>query len=179
MIRCREWDNVLFQPAHEWVIEEFEYEAGSIDVDDSVMKYTMDNILALDQGLELRTAAKPEVLKDIYQFQAPHGAQLDSYEYYDSLYIDDSRHRVIICDSPTYSACENPEVQIPKAWSNSEIQISARLKAFRNVADSDKVSFQDLYLYVADENGNINEDGINLCIDCIKAPAFSGKASAE
>jgi hypothetical protein len=62
--------------------------------------------------------------------------------YYDDVYIDYTRARVVLGDASDYSSCTHLEMQLPRAWDDGRITI-----------DMNKGSFQDsetVYLFVID-----------------------------
>jgi hypothetical protein len=71
--------------------------------------------------------------------------------YWDELYVDTTRARVEIGNSPLWSECTHKEIQIPSAWSNTKITVNAHLGTLQ--------SSKQLYLYVIDANGKVNSNG--------------------
>ncbi|MBI2450949.1 MAG: hypothetical protein HYV52_01255 [Parcubacteria group bacterium] len=74
--------------------------------------------------------------------------------YWDDLYIDNSWARVEVCAGATSTIRNKCEIQIPSAWSNTSIIITLNQGSFSD--------FISTYLYVIDENGNVNANGYLL-----------------
>ncbi|SNC68263.1 hypothetical protein SAMN04487881_2250 [Marinobacter sp. es.048] len=85
----------------------------------------------------------------------------------DDIYIDRSLQRVIIGDSPEYSKLTQYEVQRPISWEDGEIELALFLGEFE-----DRGTLGGLYVYVFDDQGNVNQKGYEICEDC-KAPPSS------
>ncbi len=87
--------------------------------------------------------------------------------FFDDLYIDNSLARVELCDASSWSARTHCEIQKPTAWSDSQIGITLNQGEFSNDDNA--------YLYIMDENGNVNEDGYVISfIDNIAPSAPTG-----
>jgi hypothetical protein len=78
----------------------------------------------------------------------------NTFIYWDDAYIDNSRAHVEIGDAATYSACTVREIQIPSAWNSSAITVRVHPGSFTNLTNT--------YLYVTDQNGNVNANGYRL-----------------
>lgn len=76
--------------------------------------------------------------------------------YVDDVYLDNSLARVEIGNASTWSASTRREIQIPSSWSTSAIDVDVNLGAFD---EEDEV-----YLYVVDKDGNVNENGYPIDI---------------
>jgi chitodextrinase len=76
--------------------------------------------------------------------------------FYDRIYIDKSIARVELGNASTYSASNIREVQIPSSW-GSTIQITINQGLF--------TSGQTAYVYVTDNNGNVNSTGFPVTIN--------------
>lgn len=74
----------------------------------------------------------------------------------DNVYIDNTWARVEIGNKPQYANCNHSEVQIPTGWSNSSISIKFNQGSFQ--------SGNTAYLFVVDENGNVNSTGYPIVI---------------
>lgn len=79
-----------------------------------------------------------------------------NWRYFADLYLDYSIARVILGDAPTLSASTRREVQIPTAWSNSSVSVSANLGAFADGSTA--------YLYVVDGSGRVNTAGMPVVL---------------
>lgn len=88
-------------------------------------------------------------------FYVAHDEGGDYRIYYDNVYVDSTRARVEICESPTWSVDTEDEercaVQLPTAWSNSAVTVTLQQGEFPTGTQ--------LYLYVVDSNGAVNEEG--------------------
>jgi len=70
------------------------------------------------------------------------------YIYYDDVYIDNTIARVVIGDSSDFGNCTHQEIQIPTAWSDSSITITANGGSF--------AAGERVYLFVVDADGNVS-----------------------
>lgn len=82
--------------------------------------------------------------------------------YYDDVYMDSSRARVEIGNAPTWAASTRRELQIPTAWSDGEITVSANAATWDGPA----------YLYVVDGNGQVNAAGYPISV--VPEPSTAG-----
>lgn len=80
----------------------------------------------------------------------------------DDIYIDHRFSRVLIGDKPSFSELDSYRLQIPVEWSDNQIKI----KPGRNGVEFNEAS----YLYVVNENGEVNERGFPLCGSCGSIP---------
>ncbi|AQT61417.1 hypothetical protein [Cellvibrio sp. PSBB023] len=157
------WDNKINSATKRWVVEEFQYQAGTIDKEDGILFYWQDRVKAWEQQrFRFTTSAYPNKYSDVYQTQVSNGAQPGSFEYFDSLYIDDTWHRVYICSERTWFACTQPEVVIPVSWSDNEIKVNLRLGALH--------SQPRFYFYVVNADGSVNSVGFSSCPKCPEPP---------
>ncbi len=157
------WDNKISSATKRWVVEEFQYQAGTIDKEDGILFYWQDRVKAWEQQrFRFTTSDYPNKYTDVYQTQVSNGAQPGSFEYFDSLYIDDTWHRVYICAERTWFACSQPEVLLPVSWSDNEIKVSLRLGAL--------YSQPRFYFYVVNSEGAVNPVGFSSCPKCPEPP---------
>ena len=145
---------VLNQMPYVWKTEELEYQTSGIDVRDGIFNFYQNGVLGTDSKFRNRNAAAPERYNSVVQSQVSHLAQIGSLMYYDSLYIDDSWHRVVLCTNDNFSQCTDREVQIPTAWSDNEVVVEINAGGLDLSAP--------LYLYVISENGFANITGWRL-----------------
>jgi hypothetical protein len=68
--------------------------------------------------------------------------------YYDDIYFDDSWARVEIGNNSDYDSCTHREIQIPTAWSSSEITATLNFGSFSSGGTA--------YLFVIDSDGNVS-----------------------
>lgn len=147
--------NRLYQIPRQWKTEELQYLTSSVDKTDGIFNFYQNGILGTDNKFRNRTSDAPNRYTSIVQSQVSHNAQPGSVMYYDSLYLDDTWHRVIVCEGATADQCMHKrEVQIPLSWSDNEITVQVNLGGL----DLNK----PLYLYVFDKNGEPNPVGWKL-----------------
>jgi hypothetical protein len=158
------WDHPIDSATRRWVVEEFQYKAGNVDQVDGILYFWQNRVLGWqNQRFRFTTAAYPHKYSDLYQTQVSNGAQPLSYEYFDSLYVDESWHRVLVCAESTWSACKQPEVVVPSAWGDEQIKVSLRLGGLKNKAN--------FYFYVVNGLGEVNEKGYASCPLCPLPPS--------
>lgn len=80
------------------------------------------------------------------------------------IYVDDTRARVEVCDSPTWANCKNREVQIPTTWSDTAITVTVNQGLLSAGGNH--------YFYVIDPQGNVNTNGIAICQVCPMPPVM-------
>lgn len=154
-----------------WNTQEVEYSASTApDVADGVWDFTQNGVALSDDGRErsiiTRTTAHNVLYNTLYQSEVSNGTQPDSIIYYDSLYVDDSLHHVVICRDRTLNSssdCTQPEIQIPTSWTDSQITVQLNLGGL----DSNS----SLFLYVFDKDGVPNPNGFSLCPRCPLPPS--------
>lgn len=89
---------------------------------------------------------------------------VNSFRYFSAVYMDNTRARVMLGNSPDYASCTIMEPQIPLAWSDGTIQFRINLGALPDTGSA--------YLYVFDANNVRNLRGYPVSIG-IPAPADS------
>ena len=141
----------LYQLPREWKVEEVQYKTSGIGVADGVWNFYQKGVLGTDSKFTNRTADSLNRYQRIAQSQVSHNAQPGSIMYYDSVYLDDTWHRVLICPESTWSSRSNCEIQIPVSWNDSQVSVQVDLGGL----DSSK----PLYLYVVDINATANSHG--------------------
>jgi hypothetical protein len=150
----RDMVNPISQTPFKWSVEEYIYKSSDIDTSNGIFDFIKDGTDSNEMNTFIsRTTAKPNRYDIVFQSQVSNGAQPDSTVYYDSLYIDDSWHRVILCNKSTYSLCTTKEIQIPVSWTDNQIVIQL------NTGGLNLERNQPVYLYVIDGNGNPNTAG--------------------
>ncbi len=158
-----QWDHQLSGATKKWVVEEFQYQASNIDQVDGILFYWQDRVQGWsNQRFRFRTTAFPKKYSDLYQTQVSNGAQPLSYEYFDSLYVDESWHRIMICAESTWSACKQPEVVVPSEWSDNQIKVQMRLGGLKDQAN--------FFFYVINGLGEVNQKGFASCPLCPMPP---------
>ncbi len=144
----------ISQLPREWKVEELQYQTSGIDVRDGIYLFFQKGVLGTDNLFRNRTASDTDRYDAIVNSQVSNGAQPGSNMYYDSLYIDDTWHRVIICSGATFATCSDREIQIPTAWVDNELTVELHLGGLDTSTS--------LYLYVVSADGLENPDGFLL-----------------
>lgn len=96
------------------------------------------------------------------------GGHSGSFEVYlDDIYIDNTRARVEIGDNSVWADCQHREIQIPSAWSTTEITTTLN-----------KGTFPDgiAYLYVVDSDGDVS-DSFEITIEEAPVSVSTGGGS--
>ncbi|TGN41518.1 hypothetical protein [Marinobacter confluentis] len=146
------------QEKQEWVHEEVIYKSSTVGESDGLWLFEVNGKAVHNDPITTVTEAHNSRYNRIAQSQVSNGAQPESWVYYDSIYIDDSWHRVVLCEESEWSECSKKEIQIPQTWSDSRIDIIVNLGIFH---DSDNI-----YFYVVDSDGNANSRGYGVCLKC-------------
>lgn len=152
----------LYQLPRVWQYQEFVYRASDINTKNGHFEFAINGTRSIESDFISTTTDKPVEYNRIYQSQVSNGAKLGSRAYYDSLYIDDTWHRVMLCDQPSWENCTKWEVQIPVEWSDSQITLNYRLGSLTGL--------RTVYMYVFDEKGNHNIAGHEMAINFAKSP---------
>lgn len=161
----------LYQTPEAWQTQELAYQSSSLNQDNGHFEFTINGVREVETNFISITDEHPTPYYRIYQSQVSNGAQPGSNVYYDSLYIDDTWHRVILCDQATYEDCTKWEIQIPREWANGKITLEYRRGS---LADAENV-----YAYIFDNEGNHNAEGFKLVtIATAKPPQNFGASSA-
>ena len=146
--------NPLRQSPRVWQHQDVYYKASDLNVANGIWRVDVDGVPSWTKTFITRTSDRPDPYNQIFQSQVSNGAQIGSYVYYDSLYIDDTWHHVALCSSPRWSECSDKEMQIPTKWSDTSITIQV---------NEGSLNFDNsLYLYVVDKDGNANVNGFAL-----------------
>lgn len=146
------------QRPNTWRTEEVVYQASDLDTSNGLFTFIVDGRIAHDDPLITRTSEHPAKYGWIAQSQVSNGAAPNSWVYYDSLYVDDSWHRVIACDKPYWNQCEKTEPQIPLIWTDEKIEIS--------VNEGSLVTENEVFIYIVNKDGDVNQDGYQICLKC-------------
>jgi hypothetical protein len=159
----KDWNNPIQSAVRRWVVEEFQYQAGTTNQEDGILLFWQDGVKAWDRKrFRFTTDEHPNKYSDLFQSQVSNGAQENSYGYYDSLYVDDSWHRVMICTEATWAKCRHPEIVIPTEWSDTRISVVLRHGSLKG-----KGRF---YFYVVNGQGEVNSKGFGSCPECPQPP---------
>ncbi|WP_417536944.1 hypothetical protein [Methylophaga sp.] len=148
--------SALGQVKDQWTQEEIIYTASDINVKNGKFDFIRNGILPYSRTWRMRTSDRQSMYNEIYFDQISNGANTSQNLniYYDNIYIDDSHHRIYVSESPTFSDAKKRLIQVPISWDNNSIQFNL------NPGGS---SIENLYVYVSDENGIINETGARIC----------------
>lgn len=150
---ANDWQSIKKMTPRKWLTEEFLLNSGSVDQADARMIVRTDGVVNLDRSFVARTSSRLDRYDQIAQSQVSNGAQKGSVVYYDTLYVDDTWHRVVICETREYEECSNIEILIPVEWKEDRIVAQFR--------ESTLPSGQ-LYLYVLDGGNAVNPIGYPL-----------------
>ena len=75
---------------------------------------------------------------------------------YSDVFVDFTRARVEISDQPTWAAARHKEIQVPMSWSGTRVTAQLNSGSFQ--------TGQTVYVYVVDQNGNVNANGFPYVI---------------
>ena len=79
----------------------------------------------------------------------------DAYTFWDDVYIDNTPARIELGNAATYGACTHREIQIPSAWSDTQVSLTMNTGTF----DGGQVA----WLYVATAN-NVVSPGYQITL---------------
>ena len=141
--------------ANVWHFVEFWYDGGTTNpvgagngiwllYQDGVLVGTLNNI-------KTRSACSPSVLMiSFYNCNDSRSPTSDRQQWWDEIYVDNTRARVVIGNAATLSASTHREIQIPTAWNSNgqSIGITVNLGSFANTTG--------LYLFVVDSTGRVS-----------------------
>ena len=129
----------------DWVVDEYDYQTGSVDAADGILNDYRNGIAAWPTSSRflMRTSARPQPYQILFFDQVSNNeVATGTYQYIDSIYVDDSRQRVILSTEAKWSTQVNfgtesdREIQIPVSWTDSQIQIMARQGSLDSLAAS-------------------------------------------
>jgi hypothetical protein len=134
-----------------WHCLKFEYKESSLDTFDGILRIWLDGILILNaSGFKTREDVNqfkhPELLGWYNSWETDSKSVLPDTFYLDEIYIDTTWSRVEIGNNSVYSSCTHREIQIPTAWSDTEITVTVNQGSFGNG--------ESAYLFVIDSNGS-------------------------
>jgi len=150
--------------ANAWRTDEFVIQANSsASVADGIFLYTVDSEVV--ESLP-RPGTSPSDVKDRWkmkdnsssgsapmtEFYPVHGVMAvvtvpSHYRYWvDDVYIDTTWARVVVGNHPTLEDSTHREIQIPRTWSSSSIEVLVNLQSFPDD--------EPRYLFVVDLDGN-------------------------
>lgn len=149
-------------PAGEWHRVEMYYklsqpagtangEAWIVINNETNSRFVRKNIVTLEEGYESKLHS---LLLPLMGANPREDGKFDLYV--DDVYLDNSLARVEIGNASTWSGSTHREIQIPSSWSPDAINVDVNLGAFEEGDEA--------YLYVVDEDGNVNENGYPIDI---------------
>ena len=142
---------------NQWNVEHFIYQLGTLNTADGVFEYYLNGVggWSPDHLFIMKDDTYNSPYRTIYHNQVSGtGVAGAGKQYLDSVYVDDSLHRVIISESATFAGITDSQPQIPMTWNNTQINIECRAGVF------DFAGVNPLYLYVVDGDGvQINTAG--------------------
>lgn len=153
-------DPRLSQQPREWVIEQILYSASGLDAQNGLFLFSINNRFVYEDPIVTRTSDRPWKYAQLFQTQVSNGAEPGSIVYYDSLYVDDSWHRVVLSTADRWRNARDIEVQIPFEWSDNSIIAHIRLGSLDGQSE--------LFVYVVDSQDRANREGFP--IDCSQCP---------
>lgn len=143
-----------------WETHEYEFKVGTVNTYDGIAHYWMNGGLAKPYINRWKT--RDDAINYVYRYgfldqytvNNPPAIPTNGtyYVYWNSLYADDSRHRVFVSDEPTFNTsvygvnpAYNREVCIPTAWTDQSVTVVLR--------QGSHASLSGKYLYVVNGNG--------------------------
>lgn len=160
------WTGDISHNDTNWHTEEFIGRASSaIDTFDGVLTLKYDGQQVATGPIMTRVTDAPAYMTQNFValgVKATGTWSTDNRMWIDAVYADTTWARVIIGDASTYANLSKVAIQIPSAWSDSEISITVNNTSFTGLNNT--------YLYVIDTNGNVNSTGYYLCPDCPSVP---------
>jgi hypothetical protein len=156
----------------QWHLFQFEFRESTVNLYDGTFRWWFDGKLIVDvDDVRTRTTTQPSSMRPhIVGWYNSHGTGADGNDhfYLDDVYIDNAISRIEIGDNAVYGLCTHREIQIPSAWSTTEITATVNRGSF-GASDT-------AYLYVVDEDG-VASDGYEITfgeeVGDITPPAIS------
>jgi hypothetical protein len=150
----------------DWVAEEFLFQASSaIDTKDGLVVYRANGVEKTRGAVRTRTSSSPAYMVANYVVHAVLANKStwtpawnsNNRVWVDDVYVDTTWSRVMIGNAATYSSCTNFEVQIPSAWADGSVTVTAITRSF--------ASGTRAYVYVFDSNNSVNANGFPITIN--------------
>ncbi len=141
-------------------------QASDVDVFDAVYEHSFsykDGVQAYFVGglpnvnstsFTNRPADKPNPYRSVLFQNFIDALSGSTTTYYDDVYIDNTLQRVEIGDNQVYANCTHREIQIPTAWNDTSITVTARQGSLPD---------GNYYLFVVDED-NIPSEGYPITL---------------
>lgn len=86
---------------------------------------------------------------------------------FSEIYIDTSLSRVVAANAPRYRDATHMEMQIPVSWTEDHIELTSNIGSFG--------SLEDVWIYVFDQEGLVNEVGFSLTAPDAGPPGQPGQ----
>jgi len=154
-IHASTWWSTGSVPDTTWIRIEFwlkksTHESPPYDIDGHVWANVQDGFPALfteirDEDVKTNKDGGTDTWRYINFCEYAKRDSGDVIFEWDDIYIDNTRARVEIGNNTTWANCTHREIQIPTAWSNTSITITANQGSFANG--------EDVYLFVVDADG--------------------------
>jgi hypothetical protein len=149
-----------YDPNNTWLIQEVQlYHGSSAGSSDASIKYWRNGVKKADKTFLGSTSSYSSLewrRVSVENFITNDLPVKDADVIYDDIYIDNTWSRVMIGNASTFDACTHREIQIPTAWSSSQITVKGQTGTI--------VSGATAYLYVVDSSGNVNASGYPITI---------------
>lgn len=132
------WNDRLY-PIQRWNTEEWLYRRSSPDVADGRLAFRMNNENWGDHNPTVTRTATDSGITTFGMYDdltnVPAGPETPEWWIgYRDLYYDDTWARVVIGNAATYNACTRTEIQIPVAWSDTEISVIPNAGQFEDLS---------------------------------------------
>lgn len=143
-------------PGNTWRHEEYIWQNNSgTDAHDGSFTYYVDSadVSASPNTWDSNCAGsigQPSYLS-LENYESEHNVPADAEALFDSVYVDTTWQRVMICAGSTWTARGHCEVQVPSAWATGEITATVNRGSFAADATA--------YLYVVDATNTANTNG--------------------
>ncbi len=153
-----------------WHCLQVEYEESSVGGNDGVLRVWRDGELKVEDT-DIMTRENHSQLKRPYivgMYDAWNDSDSDRDDVYlDDAYIDNTWARVEVGDDQDYGSCTHREIQIPTAWSDDSITVTANPGSFSGG--------EDLYLFVVEASGQVSDGFLITAGGGNAAPGIPGQ----
>ena len=139
-----------------WYPEEYvvQFSSATDAADGTYTHYRTGTELVTASDVTTRCSGYTAIPQKIYidGYQGGTGFVGDVYE--DSIYVDNTWARTMLCTGATWAARATCEIQPASAWSDTEVTVTINQGNFADDATA--------YLYVVDADGAANADGLEV-----------------
>jgi hypothetical protein len=143
---------IITDPRTNWIKVEIELYNNATN---GTLKLWEDGVLKIDFTGDTKTTGDREsnsfAFGSYYRKTSEDDSDENAFRYFDDLYVDTFWQRVVVGDNIIYADCTNREIQIPTAWSSTDITATYNQGSFAND--------DPMYLFVIDSEGNVS-DGV-------------------